>query len=154
MRSQPTCVITRVELRPEWLAPVRLLQFVLAYRRIRRAPALIAATFLVESWRSFVTFSIWSDPQAIMHAATDGHVLSVRRAHRYAAHLWSSQWHLTRLSPSAHEWPIGGVDWQEIGARCGAYQGLPSPFTWCTGQIVAACDVTELLATGSVKPPC
>ncbi len=65
-----------------------------------------------------------------------------------------SAWCGQPASPSEHEWSIEGVDtkWPDIGAKCRAYEGLPSPFTQCTGQIVAACGATALQANSGPGP--
>lgn len=134
--TQVTCVMTRIQLRHVWLAPALWLQFWHTRRHLAAGRGLLAFSLLFESPRKYFTISIWADPRSVTESAKPAHVLAVRFAKRWSSAIWSTQWHLTRLSPTARSWPESHVDWSEIARMADADHGYPSPFTQCTGQIV------------------
>jgi len=133
---QATCIMTRIELRHAWMAPIIWIDFLRARASLRTSSGVIVSTIVFESIRSIFTISVWPEPRALLDSATDAHVNAVRRAHKWSRHLWSSQWHLTRLSPSARDWPSQIVDWTEVARMSGGDGQFPSPFTFCLGEIV------------------
>jgi hypothetical protein len=134
--TQATCVMTRIELRHAWMTPILWLHFFRVRAALRKSDGVIASTIAFESIRSIFTISIWSKPRALLDAATYPHVYAVRDARKWSRHMWSSQWHLTRLSPSARDWPSRGIDWSEVARLSGSDGLFPAAFTVCRGEII------------------
>jgi hypothetical protein len=81
----------------------------------------------------FFTLSIWSAPIDVLNSAVPEHVMAVRFAYERSKALWSSQWHLTRLSRQ-RSWQASNVDWGGLAERAGVDHNYPSPFTSCGGE--------------------
>ena len=136
METQVTCVLTRVELAHFWQAPLLWLHYRRAHRSLPTSSHLIAARLLVESPRVYFTLSIWSRPFGTGAAATAPHVDAARFGYRRCRAVWSTQWHLTRLSPGAQRWPGLAVDWGALAAEGGAMTVPSAPFTFCQGEVL------------------
>jgi hypothetical protein len=132
---QPTLVVTRFELRHWWMAPILKLRFRLIHHRVGRAPGLIASVLMRESWRVHYGLSIWIEPHAMVASAVGEHVQAVSRSRRWCSALWTTQWHLTRVSASACTWP-GTIDWWELARAVGADKGRVGAATACDGAPV------------------
>lgn len=127
-----TCVLTRVELRSALLLPLAVWAFRRVQQSLRNAPHLIHSSLLVEGPRCLVTCSIWTEPRALEAVARSHRHVDVVRAtyNRWSRTVWSTQWHLTRVSPSSRGLPEGLADAldalggraQPVGMliRCGA----------------------------------
>jgi hypothetical protein len=129
--NQPTCVLTRFELRYPW-SPFLLRRH---YRRVSRvvgsSRGLLAHVLLRSSGRCYFTLSLWTDPAAIVGAADRTHVLAVKFARANCRAVWSTQWHLTSLSRSARQWPE--TNWTEIAQASGIDHPGAGALTYCTG---------------------
>jgi hypothetical protein len=133
--KQVTCVLTRIELAHWWQAP----RLHLWYRRVRRSllggGEPLSMSLLRESARVYFTLSLWSNPLASMASATPEHVGAVRAVRGWGGRAWSTQWHLTRLSSSAHDWPGSPVDWPGLARESGAVVGHSAAFRYCLGAV-------------------
>lgn len=134
---QPTCVITMLELRHAWWAPLLRLHFGASKRRIlsnkEASQRLLLLSLLKKSRRSFVIISCWSEPAAIMHSAVGEHVGAVRFAYARCSAVWSTQWHLTRVSPGCRQWPGWPTDWDELARAANANGDAAAAMTACNG---------------------
>jgi hypothetical protein len=135
--SQPTLVVTRFELKHWWLAPLLHIWF----RRVNREMglpkrSLQQSLLLRESRRRYVTLSIWSEPHDMVKSAVPRHVDAVRRSRRWCKAIWTTQWHLTRVSRSAHSWPESGLDWWDVARSAGVDHGWAGAGTSCDGHPV------------------
>lgn len=117
-----SCVLTRFQVRSAW----SLLRFYRDFRRIRREtrglPGLVTSMFLVESFHTCYTLSLWRNETAILKFNT------VSRAHVSAANgsfgklrrrsgrplLWSAQFALSGVSPHNLRWE-GVPELEELG---------------------------------------
>lgn len=138
--TQLTCVLTRVELKHAWLTPLVWWHFRRVQRSIPDTDGLLRSVLLLESPHSLFFLSVWSNPRAILGLGEGSphipHVRAVRAAKRWSKGIWSTQWHLTRLSPTAEWWPGTGGGWRELARASGAdHAHLPS-FVWCSGSPV------------------
>ncbi len=131
-RLQITCILTRMELRRVWFAPIVWWRYHKLKQLMKGNEGLLAHALLWESPRTCVTLSVWRSPIAIVAAATTDHVLAVRFAYRSCRELWSTQWHLTRLSSGADHW--GALDWESLAEACGLGHDYGAAFTVCTGR--------------------
>jgi len=134
---QLTCVITRLEIAHAWQLPSLWLH----RRRVRRAVSgcrgLVAFSFLQESLRTYYSISFWVSPLALVGASQRSHVEAVRFSRSLRA-VWSTQWHLTRLSPYSQGWPGKETIWLDMARASGALHSIPSAVTRCSGQAVRA----------------
>jgi hypothetical protein len=127
-----------LELRHWWLAPVLRLHFsatrkkMLAMRRDEQR--LLLLVLLRRSRRSFVIMSCWSEPAAMMESAVGEHIAAVYFAQDWCRAIWSTQWHLTRVSPSCRTWPGSIVDWSAIARAAGADGTGAAAVTACSGK--------------------
>jgi hypothetical protein len=133
---QTTCIMTRLELRSPLLSPIAYLRFRRVAKQLRSKPSLLAFSFLLENATTWVSVSIWRSPNSIMESAVREHALAVRWAHTWCRAIWSTQWHLTRLSPNANLWRGNAVDWAQIALNGGATATIPSPFAYCSGVAI------------------
>lgn len=71
----------------------------------RNTPGYVAAfAFPVAPW-TVINVSAWTCREAAeWWSAKRGHVNAVRLAYRWADEVWSAEWHLHWVSPSAHTW--------------------------------------------------
>ena len=131
--SQPTCVITRFEVAHWWQKFTVRRLYRRTSREISAAPGLLSHTLAQAGPRAFFTISVWVHPSAIVGSAAAVHVGAVRFAHKKCRAAWSTQWHLTRISPSAQTWPSSGVDWKSVAAVGAADHGYAAAVTGCSG---------------------
>lgn len=132
--TQLTCVFTRFELKHAWQMPLMWWHFRRVHRSVVGAPGLLRSRLLLESPRCVYTLSVWTDPRAIEAISKSvAHVEAVHAAQRWAARIWSGQWHLTRLSPSARSWPGGMSSWSDLARASGVGHAYPAPFVRCLG---------------------
>lgn len=104
--QEVTCVLTHVRLRSVFQMPLALWAFH-SINQTLPTRDLIYSSLLVEGPRSFVTWSIWRDPRALEAIGrSQRHVEAVRKVYRgWSLAAWSTQWHLTRISPSSRGLP-------------------------------------------------
>ncbi len=111
MQHPPICIMTRLRVR----SVLGLWTLFLMYRRIRKATrgleGLIVASFLIEDWRTFITFSLWSESSAILRFnVTVEHIMAANRSFglvewvRSKPIIWSGQFRLEGVSRFNHEW--------------------------------------------------
>jgi hypothetical protein len=50
--------------------------------------------------------------------------------------IWTTQWHLTRVSSSAHSWPGSGVNWWTVAQAAGVDHGWAGAGTTCDGHAI------------------
>ncbi len=121
---EPTvvCVLTRFRFRRPW----HVIQTYVAYRWLMRrvrhvAPdGLLKATFVVESWTTCYSLSIWADESAIArfgtsvqeHTAVARDVFSRLRLRDERPEIWSTQWRLHHVSKNLN-WD--GLDLRQVG---------------------------------------
>jgi len=123
VESGVTCVMTRFRLRSAW----DLVRFYFLYRRVRRdarrCAGLLHAGFLIESPRTFYSFTLWADDSAILEFGTvvDSHVQVAGRALGATfrqdvgrPEIWSTQWRLAATSANLN-WE--GLDLRPLVAR-------------------------------------
>lgn len=139
--TQLTCVMTRIELKHVWLAPMVWWHHRRLQRSLATAPGLLRAVLLMESPATFFTLSVWTEPQKIAGAGTIAHVAAVRASHRWAKAVWSTQWHLTRLSPSARAWPGVGMDWTALARLSGVDHRELGSLISCPGPMIGAFEL-------------
>ena len=137
--TQLTCVLTRIEAKSIWYVPLIWWHYRTVNRSLHRVKGLIRSDFLFASSRTVVLSSIWDRPRSMEAAARDAsHVHAAQTARRLAKSIWSTQWHLTRLSPSAREWPVGWEGWVSLAKDSKADHRIPAQLTVCTGAAVRA----------------
>lgn len=117
--SRATCVMTRFQVR----SVIDLVRMYRLYRRVRRdarqrCDGLLHAGFLVEGPRTFYSFTLWRDDDAILRFGTvvDSHVRvagrglgATFRRDRERSEVWSTQWSLAAVSENLH--------WEEVDLR-------------------------------------
>jgi len=134
---QPTLVVTRFELKHWWYAPLLRLWFWRISRDIRATTKTLHQSILLrESSCCYVTLSIWSEPHQMVISAVSAHVQAVRLSRKWCKAIWTTQWHLTRVSSSAHSWPNSGVDWWGVAQSAGVGHGWAGAGTACNGHAV------------------
>ncbi len=135
---QPTVVITRFDLKHWWLAPVLRLWFWRVSREMRAtSDRPLESLLLQESLGTYVALSIWSEPSQMMGSAVPRHVQAVGLSRKWCKEIWTTQWHLTRVSPSAHSWSQSGVNWWAVAQDARVDHGWAGAGTACDGHPVS-----------------
>lgn len=129
--GQPTCVATRMELKSVFWLPLIWFHNRRVQRAIRADSNLLGTALLIESPSCVWTLSFWPSPRATTGAAVREHAIAVHFAKRHCRNIWSTQWHLTRLSPTGSAWPQRRIDWTEIARLSGLDQSVPASMAIC-----------------------
>src|SRR5919204_744303 len=130
-----TLVLTRFVLRHWWTSP----QLKYRYRKIENevqhaGEGLVFSRLLRESATCYVALSVWQSPFRMVLSATPSHVSAVRASRKWCKSILTTQWHLTRVSPTARGSDSTGVDWWSVAMSSSAAHGWAGAITGCSGR--------------------
>lgn len=132
--AQVTCLMTRFEMKHWWSGMWVIWHFRRTKRSIRDSPGALEQLLLWESPRAAFSISLWDSPVAMMSAVTTEHIQAIHYSARACRAVWSTQWHLTRLSRTRQQWPASRVEWNDLARQSGATAIHYAALTYCDGH--------------------
>ncbi|MDQ6876184.1 MAG: DUF4188 domain-containing protein, partial [Candidatus Dormibacteraeota bacterium] len=103
---------TRIRFRDPWSCLRAWLQFRKMYRELREEPDFVRGSLSIVGPSTLMNVSLWKSRRAmLLWSGTRPHVQAVQWTYPRVSEVWSADWSLRHISPSASRWdgPLGDL---------------------------------------------